>query len=114
MFVKNIILNNTVDNITGTRNDKTTDDKLEGVVHHLHLEHAVHHVHHAVRGLIVDIDNVGHSQHAGDGDLVGEGSHGDPLPRPGDEGGGARGESFGEESSTRHVAQENRLQSNLV
>jgi len=48
VFSRFSIINTTVDNITGTRNDKTTDDKLEHSLHQVHLEHAVHHMHHAI------------------------------------------------------------------
>ena len=68
-------------------------------------EDAVHHMHHSITGLVIDIDDMRHSEDTGQRDLVREGGHCHSLPGPRDEGGGALREVWAEESSPRNVPQ---------
>ena len=87
---------------------------------------------HTVTGIIVHVDDVRHSEDAGQGHLslpvvtifrltqydalhlIGEGCHCDPLPGAGDQGCGAGGEVTRVKSATCHVSQEDGLQSYAV
>ena len=86
---------------------------------------------HTVAGVIVHVDDVRHSEDAGQGHLslriatvfrsmydalhlIGEGRHCDPLPGAGDHGRGAGGEVTRVQRATCHVSQEDGLQSHAV
>ena len=86
---------------------------------------------HTVAGVIVHVDDVRHSEDAGQGHLsmrvatifrsiydalhlIGEGRHCDPLPCAGDHRRGAGGEVTGVQGATCHVSQEDGLQSHAV
>ena len=60
---------------------------------------------HPVAGDVVSLDDVAHSQTAGDGHLAGELGQGEPLPRPSDQGSAALREPAGGKMTLGHVSQ---------
>ena len=95
----------------------------------LELEHNVNDMDDPVAGQVVSLYDVAHSQVTGDGylantpllrhandnnandaDLSGEGGDGEPLPRPGHQRCGPRGEGGGLDVTLRQVSQEGQLE----
>ena len=77
-------------------------------------EHTVHNMNHPIACLVIHVYDMGHGEDTGEGDLVGEGRHGDSFPRSGDKRCWARWEGSTQESSSSDVSQEHGLQGHSV
>lgn len=79
---------------------------MNKLIETIYLEDTVHHVDHSIAGLIVNINDVGHGEDAGQGDLVGEGSDGDSLSSSSDQRCWSGRKVSGVKSSSSHVSQQ--------